>query len=197
MRKLLHILLAVILLGVSYADKQSYSGAKALGPFRIDRNTRLKSLFQRLGDPRDSANDPFCYRSSDGSASLVLSRMSDRTRAAGAVLLSSFRNCSDRPVQVTRAELKKWKTPEGIGLESTVKDIRAAYGKPSSERGIDETDYDWIIHGGLKDAPYASKKKQEIGETMLLYVGAADDLSVTKFGIRQGRVVWIFLSNDE
>jgi hypothetical protein len=113
-------------------------------------------------------------------------------KVAGDVELSDFRNCLDRPVQVTSDDLAAWKTDEGIGLGSSSDDVKKAYGRPSTEESIG-TDYRWIIRG----APAQSKRRPEVGTTVLGYTGASDDLSAAYFGIRDGKVACILLSKNE
>jgi hypothetical protein len=191
---MLRSLLAVLMLWGTQASAQAYAGPNSLGPFRIDKDVSMNSLFEKLGYPLKVAGDTFCYRSKDGHAFLILTRMVavyDR-RVAGNVELSDFRNCLDKPVQLAPDALEKWKTDKGIGLGSSAEDVKKAYGKPSSEESIG-TDYRSIIHG----APAHSEKKPEVGTTVLGYRGASDDLNAAYFGICDGKVVWISLSKNE
>jgi len=184
---------------VLIAAQQTYAGAMALGPFRIDRDVSMKSLFDRLGQPSNVAGDVFCYQSEDGKAFLVLTRMVEAydQKIAGVVTLSGFRNCTDRRPQTTSDELTMWKTDKGIGLGSSVEDVRKAYGKPSEEDKIEGTKYRWVIHGDFKNGHYSEDAKPELGEAVLVYRGGADDLRTSDFGIRNGKVVWIVLSKNE
>ena len=191
---MLQLLLALTMLCGTPAGKRPYAGPKSLGPFRIDKDVPMSSLFEKLGRPSRVAPDTFCYRSADGHAYLVLTRMVEvyDRKVAGDVELSDFRNCVDRPVQVTSDDLAAWKTDEGIGLGSSGEDVKKAYGKPSSEESIG-TDYRGIIRG----APAHSARKPEAGTTGLGYTGASDELRAAYFGIRNGKVAWIFLTKNE
>jgi hypothetical protein len=187
-------LLAFLMLWGTHASAQAYAGPKSLGPFRIDKDVSMNSLFEKLGHPSKAAGDTFCYQSADGHAYLVLTRMVaayDR-KVAGDAELSDFRSCLDKPVQVTSDDLAAWRTEKGIGLGSSSEDVMKAYGKPSSAENIG-TDYRAIIHG----APAHSKRKPEVGTTVLGYKGASDDLNAAYFGIRDGKVAWISLSKNE
>lgn len=191
---MLRFLLAVLICWGTHASAQAYAGPKSLGPFRIDTDVSMNSLFEQLGHPSKVAGDIFCYQSRDGHAFLVLTRMVaayDR-KVAGDVQLSDFRSCLDRPIQVTSDEVAAWKTDKGIGLGSSREDVMKAYGKPSSMESIG-TDYRAIIQG----APAHSKRKPEVGTTVLGYRGASDDLNAAYFGIRDGKVAWISLSKNE
>ncbi len=191
---MVELLLAVIMFCATQGGSQVYAGPRSLGPFRIDRDVSMDSLFEKLGLPSKVAGDTFCYRSADGHAYLVLTRMVDAydRKVAGSVELSDFRSCLDKPVQVTSDDLAEWRTDTGIGLGSSSEDVKKAYGKPSSEESIG-TDYRAIIRG----APAHSERKPEVGTAVLGYIGASDDLSAAYFGIREGKVAWILLSNNE
>jgi|SRR5450631_1354525 hypothetical protein len=180
-------------------SQQTYSGAMALGPFRIDRDVSMKSLFDRLGRPSNVAGDVFCYQSEDGKAFLVLTRMVEvyDPKIAGVVTLSGFRNCTDKRPQITPDELTMWKTDKGIGLGSDVEDVRKAYGKPSEEDKIEGTKYRWVIHGDFRNGHYSKDERPELGDAVLVYRGGADDWRTSEFGIRKGKVVWIVLSKNE
>ena len=199
MLKPLYILVVVALLGRGHADGQSYGGPNVLGPFRIDKDVSMSTLFERLGRPSKVANDVFCYKSKDDWAFLVVTRMAEvyDAKVAGDVLLSSFCNCIDRPAQVTPNDLLAWKTEKGIGLGARVEGVRKAYGPPSKEDKIEGTGYRWVIHGDFRDNHYTTEKRPEIGDTVLVYQGTADDSRTAEFGIRQRKVVWIFLSKNE
>jgi hypothetical protein len=199
MLRSLHILLAVALAGMGGAEKPSYKGPNSLGPFRIDKDISMKSLFERLGTPSSAAGNVFCYRAKDERAFLVLTRMAEAydSKIAGGALLSDFRNCVDRSSQVTPDDLAAWKTEQGVGLGSTAEDARKAYGKPSKEDKVGGTSYRWVIHGDFNSNHYRNEKRPEIGDTVLVYQGASDDLSTAEFGIRDGQVVWIFVSKNE
>ncbi|MBZ5534483.1 MAG: hypothetical protein LAO31_00890 [Acidobacteriia bacterium] len=155
------IFLVVALWGVGSAGKPVYTGPNALGPFRIDKDISMNSLSEKLDRPPKVARDTFCYQSEDGRAYLVLTRMVEvyDDKIAGDVLLSDFRNCIDRRVQLTSEDLLAWKTEKGIGLGNSSEDVIKAYGKPSWVDRVG-TDYRTIIQGarntvenGLKSEP--------------------------------------------
>jgi len=195
-------LLLFLLLLSSAAAQQTYAGAIDLGPFRIDRNISLESLFDRLGQPSPSSvgGDVFCYQSEDGKTFLAITRMVGpyEPTLAGVVTLSGFSNCNGARPQITPDELTKWKTDEGVGLGSNVEDVRKAYGKPSAEDKVEGTKYRWIINGDFFDGHYLKEERPELGEYVLVYRGgAADNYRASMFGIGNRRVVWIVLSKHE
>jgi len=199
MLKPLQILAIFTLVATSYAHAQGYSGPKNLGPFRIDKDISMNSLFARLGRPSSTKGDTFCYRSAAGKVFLTVTRMSavyDETVAAS-VTLSSFRNCINHPVQVTTDGLSGWKTDKGIGLSSTEDEVQRAYGKPSRVDSTEGADYGGVIYGDITSSDYRPEQRPELGSKVLVYQGAANDLSIAEFGIKDGRVVWISLSYNE
>jgi len=199
MLKSFYILVPIFFVAIGYAEGQNYAGPNALGPFRIDADVSLKSLFERLGQTSSTTGDVFCYRSNDGKVFVALTRMvaAYDAKIAGTVTLSSFPNCVNRSVEATPDDLAAWKTKKGIGLSSTADEVRKAYSKPSKEDKIGGTKYRWVIHGDRMDNHYTDRKRPELGDTVLVYQGAADDLRIAEFGIREGKVVWISLSKNE
>jgi hypothetical protein len=186
-------------MGAIYAHAQDYTGPKNLGPFRIDKDVSMNSLFARLGRPSSTKAETFCYRSADRKVFLTLTRMSavyDETVAAS-VTLSSFRNCINRTVQITPDNLAGWKTDKGVGLASTEEQVEKAYGTPSKVDSIEGTNYGWVIYGDLANTDHPPEQRPELGSKVLVYQGAANDLSTAEFGIKEGRVVWISLSYNE
>lgn len=199
MQNLLLLLLLLLFSSPVLAAQQSYGGPVGLGPFRTDRDISMESLFDHLGRPSNVAGDVFCYQSEDGKAFLVLTRMVDAydAKVAGAVVLSGFRNCADRPLQKTPEELTVWKTEKGLGLGSNAEDVRKAYGNPSAEEKVEGTKYRWVIHGDFKNNHYSPDHRPELGDTVLVYQSGSDDLTSSEFGIRSGKVVWIAISKNE
>jgi len=193
-------LLLFLLLLSSAVAQQTYAGRMDLGPFRIDRDISLESLFDRLGRSSSLAGDVFCYQSEDGKTFLAITRMVApyEPKLAGVVTLSGFSNCTGARPQITPDELTMWKTDKGIGLGSNVEDVRKAYGKPSQEDKIEGTKYRWVIHGDFRDGHYLKDERPELGEAVLVYRGGAtDDFRTSSFGISNRKVVWIVLSKHE
>jgi hypothetical protein len=189
---MLRILVVLSLLAGSLAAAQTYTGPKSIGPYTIQHDTPVQTLFEMIGKPARLSSDYYCYVSADRSTFLVLIRMAGMPTKVGEVMLSDFQNCVNKPLQVTKANLQAWKSKEGIGLGSSKEEVIETYGSPSSQESIGY-DYRSIILG----APAHSKKKPEVGTTILSYRGTRDDLSAACFGIRDGKVAWLFLSYNE
>ena len=193
------ILVIVMLAGTSLARAQQYTGPHTLGPFRIDKDVKMNSLLARLGMPPSTKGETFCYRSARGNVFLSLTRMSDvyDDKVAAAVTLSSSRDCIAHPVLVTQDDVARWKTDKGIGLGSSEEQVQEAYDLPTTVVSIDGTNYGAIDYGDLASSERPPAKPLEIGTKALIYRGAADDLSLAEFGIKDGRVMWISLSYRE
>ncbi len=178
---------------------QNYSGPNALGPFRIDRDVSMKTLFARLGEPASVTGEVFCYSFKGGEQGLTITRMGTAydAKVVGTVTLSAFPNCVKQSVQATTDDFASWKTEKGIGLSSTRAEVLKAYGEPTREDKIEGTKYRWVIHGDRVNNRYTRQKRPELGDTVLVYRGATDDLRIAEFGIRNGKVVWISLSKNE
>lgn len=98
------------------------------------------------------------------------------------------------PTAATADDLAGWKTSEGIGLGSADTDVLHAYGKPSRGMKTDASVYRELIKGYRRgDVPPA------IGDKTLLYDAGptSGDLSLAQFGIRNGKVSYIWLSYSE
>ncbi len=189
----------VLWLAATCAQAQTYAGPKTLGPFRIDKDVSMSSLFARLGRPSSTNADTFCYRSADRKVFLTITRMSavyDET-VAGSVTLSSSQDCINHAVHITTDELAGWKTDKDIGLYSSEEEVERAYGEPSRIDGIEGADYGGVIYGDLLSSDHPPERKLDIGSKALVYRGAKGDLSTAEFGIKDGRVVWISLSYSE
>jgi hypothetical protein len=96
------------------------------------------------------------------------------------------------PVQETNQDLRAWKTREGIGLGSREEDVARGYGAPSHEWNVDSKTYRIVIRGFRE-----GDKRPAIGSKRLSYSGDTENNYVAEFGIRQGKVSWIFLSQND
>jgi hypothetical protein len=188
----MRLLVLVMLAFGCYGDERRYGGPHALGPFRIDRETPLQSLFAQLGEPATTKGNHFCYKSRDSKRFLWIDRMAHEPGHAGDVLLSDFPNCMDRPQRVTSEDLLTWKADKGVGIGSTEDDVLKAYGKPSRQDKIDRKGYRWVIQGDHS----ALEERRERGNRVLVY-NVDDDVRAAEFGIRDRKVAWIFLSQNE
>ncbi len=192
-RKTVFLALTLLVGGVS--GKQGYTGPRCLGPYCVDHDIPLRTLFKQLGPPAPRATQffPYCYQSQDEKKFLYIDEIGEEPGAAGAVFLSDFPNCMHTGKRVTTEDLSAWKTPEGVGIGSSEDDVIRTYGKPPSESKIDAQDYRFAVRGYRPSDP-----KPNIGEKSLLYNDlTGDDLRAASFSIRNGKVSSIWLSNED
>ena len=174
---------------IDLQEENIYSGPLQLGLFAIDRSVSLSSLFKGLGPPPRSWR--YCYSSPAGGAFLAIAGIHEESGKAGEVLLSDFPNCLHMPVKVSAADLREWRTPEGIGLGSTEEEVLKAYGKPASKGKTGPKGYAYLLgdYRQGEEVPY-------IEDEYLDYDGLASwgETNVAIFGLRKGKVSYIFLS---
>ena len=193
MRKSNLCALALIPLCCTVAEGKEYRGPKCLGPFCIGDYGPGTRMFQQLGPPSQRL-DMYCYEFQRTKAFLrvEMENVGSNQRIVAEVNLSDFSTCMHVPKglnQITADDLCTWRTPEGVGLGSTEEDVIRAYGKPDYERQLDSKTYHLAVPGYRKtDSP------PPVGGKMLVYKGREDESRCTWFGIRNGRVAWINLS---
>ncbi len=190
------ILLATTFLSAGLASTQKYSGPRCLGPYCLDRDAVVSQLLKRLGPPppRSSEFAPYCYETQDHRGFLYLQSAEAVPPTVDAALLGDFPNCLHMPTALTADNLNAWKTPEGIGLGSSEQDVLHAYGKPSREGKPDSKTYRELVKGYQK-----GDTLPDIGDKELQYGAgpAVGDLSLAKFGMRNGKVSYIWLSYSD
>jgi hypothetical protein len=171
-------------------ETTSYAGPDCLGPFCIGFDipeNSAPSIFEQLGASKTRISGPlsYCYQSRGKSSFIRVDTDGEHPPAAVTVVLSDFPNCTKRSVKVTATEFGQWETPEGISLGSRVEEVLHAYGKPTEEV---KPNPPFVILG------YAGKEP-DVGSEELDY--ASHGLIRTSFGIRKGRVSFIYLSYSE
>jgi hypothetical protein len=133
-----------------------------------------------------------CFGSADDKAYIWIDKMAHSPAKAGSVFVSRFRNCFGQPLKTTPIDPTKWRTEKGIGIESTSEELLKAYGKP---RTIEKV----VLGIGplIVGADGSAGGRPEYGQSIWSYPGADDDVRGAQFGIREGRIVWIFLTHNE
>jgi hypothetical protein len=190
------LLLAAILFSGQRPPEKPYSGPACLGPFCIDRDLPVCKLFVALGEPITRKGSHFCYRSRSGNSYMWFERMAHRPALAGTVVVSDFPNCMDSFIKVSSEDPGAWKTDEGIGVGSREEDVVERYGGPSRQDEIKGTRYRWIVKGDFVGEREDSAKRPDRGDKVLVYK-TLGDLRTAEFGIRNGRVCWIAMSQNE
>lgn len=184
-----------LFIGLShFCTAQVYSGPKQLGSFHIDRNTSTNLLFKELGHTGRKEN-VYCYRTSDRKAFLRFEPIHTEMEHVGYVFLSDFPNCKRVPISISN-DFRKWETGEGIGLGSSETQVLKVYGTPSAKKKLDLSDSN-RVSGHIIRGYRPGDKLPHLADYALFYSGNSDDLSAAEFGIRDGRVVWIWLSQNE
>jgi hypothetical protein len=129
---LLHFVFIAIAFSIPLiADAQTYAGPKCLGALCIDQKLPSKKLIERLGAPNTNMQS---YRAQDDRTILSFF-VSSESDVYGILLAhSSPPRPSDKNLSaLTKEDLRSWKTGEGIGLDSSEKEILKVYGKPTGE----------------------------------------------------------------
>ncbi len=172
--------------------KTIYSGPECLGPFCLANTLKRSStLFRELGSLQSATRvQLYCYHASAGKAFLRVAVGDERPQEISGWLLSDFPTCqraSWKAESATNANLQDWKTPEGIGLGSRIDDVLRAYGNPTR---VDHAGHK-VIFPGYKPGQTAPNP----GDKQLYYV--SEEVVWASFGIRDGRVSYIWLSDSE
>ncbi|HKM80000.1 MAG TPA: hypothetical protein VJY15_03440 [Candidatus Acidoferrum sp.] len=155
----------------------------------------LRGLFRQLGPPArptSGASPAYCYQSQGGAAFLRIELGHEAPPESDGLFLSDFPNCVHGPVKTATSDLQAWKTPEGIGLGSAEEDVLKAYGKPSREA---KTTAHESLASRLNMGYRGAEPKPQIADKGLVY--GPRELEVAEFGIRNGRVSYILLSDSE
>ncbi|MGA8493501.1 MAG: hypothetical protein WB711_23975 [Terriglobales bacterium] len=190
------VLLAAMLLSAGLASEQKYAGPRCVGLYCLNRDAVVSQLLKRLGPapPRSSEFAPYCYESKDHRVFLYLRSAEAVPPTVDAIFLGDFPNCLHMPTALTTDDLNAWRTTEGIGLGSSEQDVLHAYGKPSKEAKPDAKVYRELVKGYQK-----GDTLPDVGDKELQYGAgpAVGDLSLAKFGIRNGKVSYIWLSYSD
>jgi len=176
-----------------------YTGPNSLGTYSHDRAITVKSFLAYFGT-LPSQRDTYCVADANHRLFLHASVDSEHDRGhLDEVFLSSFPNCKHLPVVAAPIDPAIWKTPEGVGIGSTKQAVLKAYGQPQYSRaeafkpGPDEIE-------GLRDS---DEIEIDLGDSSFVYScmtaekQGCDDLRVTQFGFKHGKVLWILISDSE
>jgi hypothetical protein len=126
--------------------------------------------------------------------------MDDGSDRATEVLLSSFHNCKGIAIYPSTIDPAKWRTPEGIGIGSTVNDVLQKYGKPAFQMPINTS---WA-KDVIANPSGLDLSRVYVGDLRFVYgcfvsekQGCLNDSRVTEFGFSKGKIIWIKVSNGE
>jgi hypothetical protein len=179
-------------------ENDAFVGPDCLGPYCTYGELSFNSLLRGLGlSPQQHSTSPVeCFQSGDAQASLHVSTGVESISESNLddVLLSDFPNCSHMPKRITTNSLRAWKTPEGIGLSSSEDDVRKAYGTPSAEKKLDAQNPGFAMKGLI--AGYRPGDNQSrVGDKVIIY--GPRELQVTEFGMRDGKVSYVWLKDSD
>jgi hypothetical protein len=177
-------------------EDDAFLGPDCLGPYCTYGELSIDSLLQHFGlPPQKNAPSPVeCFQSQDSRASLHFATGVEETAGVADFLLSDFPNCLHTHKRITANGLAVWKTPEGIGLGSSEEDVVKTYGTPSAEKKLDARKPLLEIKGLL--AGYrAGDNEPRIANKVVIY--GPRELHVVDFGIRDGKVSYIWLKESD
>jgi hypothetical protein len=177
-------------------ENDAFIGPDCLGPYCTYGELTLNGLLHGLGLlPQKNSPSPLeCFQSQDGQAFLHFNTDVEETYGVADFLLSDFPNCLHTSKRVTPSRLDAWKTPEGIGLGSSEEDIVKAYGIPSAEKKLVAQKPMREIKGLI--AGYRARDEQARTADKVIIYGPRE-LQAVDFGIRDGRVSYIWLKNSD
>jgi hypothetical protein len=177
-------------------QNEAFAGPECIGPSCMHGGSSLCSVLAQLGSPAQKPlpSGLYCYQSqSDEGFLYLVTGHEHEPPQIEAVSLSDFPYCAHKPETSTRSDLHAWKTPEGIGLGGSEEDVLRTYGKPSKVAkpgSKTASEYAELIRGYKK-----GDRLPDMGEKTLLY--DARELGGAEFGIRDGKVLYIWISNEE
>ena len=152
-----------------------------------------RAVFRELGKPKNmTANtDVICYQSEDGKSFLSADLGHHGEADIDVVFLSDVPNCLHKTASATKNSLSEWKTSESIHLGSSEEEVVKVYGKPTREEAANDAKCcKYMIPGSRK-----GDHLPDFGQKVLFYEGM--ELHQTGFGIRNGRVSFIWISDSE
>lgn len=173
-----------------------YRGPVCLGPFSLANRAgaiELRGLWLLLGRPTLPRNsDTVCYRDERAGRYLIVERGADDRRLVRGLTLSQINVCPAGGVYKASG-FATWATGEGLRLGSSAAEVLSKYGKPSSV---------WSSRAGRGFTPYpAGRGRDQMAgtENILVYLPrhGAPDTSHAFFGVRNGVVVWMTVSDNE
>jgi hypothetical protein len=148
---------------------------------------------------KSAGKETVCLKDRDHRLYLYISPEHDGSGRVAGVFLSSFPNCEGFPVHSTVIDPTVWRTPEGVGVGRSKEQVLRAYGAPPSSPEIALKDLTTLIAGTSE-----VKHLTPIGSSSLLYncapsdaPGCSTDNRATQFGLSDGKVVWIDISDSE
>jgi hypothetical protein len=181
----------------SAVNPTGYHGPAVLGPLNINNNKLgaidFSKLWSLLGQvPAAPPRTDVCYHDPTEGVYLVVERGADDWRLVRGLTLSRINVCPERKIYHASG-FSTWTTGKGIRLGSSATDVVSGYGKPSSV-------WDRLTNRGFCPYPVeGNTSHMESRERILVYLPkeGAPDTSHAFFGVRNGLVVWMTVSDNE
>jgi hypothetical protein len=178
-------------------DQRGYHGPVALGPLSISNKAggiEFHKLLPMLGHPATPSEDTVCYRDAGHRVYLVVERGADDRRLVRGLTLSRLNVCPEKKINHASG-FSTWATEKGIQLGSSEIAVVSRYGEPSKINEL-RTDPEFYF------SPYPLEQKssglpKEGRVLSYLPKDGAPDTSHAFFGIRNGVVVWMTVSDNE
>lgn len=157
---------------------------------------RMEVIWAAIGKPALPPTDTICYRDRSSGAYLWITRGADDRNLVRVISLSTFRNCVGQKTYPAHG-FAGWKTEKGIGLGSSRAAITKAYGLPDERINARTNRRDYLPWDNQINDFGAILKWLPHGDWVFTYAAPENSLSAASFGIAQGRVQWIWLSDNE
>lgn len=181
--------------GSRAVNRNAYHGPTSLGPLSITRGKgeiKAESLWSLLGLAGPARTGLICYHDRDSGTYLIVELAADNRQMVRGLTLSRLNVCPGKKVLPAKG-FSSWTTDEGVHLGSPEGDVFLKYGKPSS---IDEMRND----PGFYPYPMREKGSDQLRRGRILNYRAivgTPDTSHAFFGVRDGLVVWMTISDNE
>ena len=175
--------------------RTGYHGPVVLGPLSINNRVgaiEFNKLLSILGNPVAPPGEYVCYHNAAEGTYLVVERGADDPRLIRGLTLSRINICPAEKISQASG-FSTWATGKGIRLGSAAKDVLSKYGEPSSV---------WDVHTERGFVPYpreGDRSRMTNRECILVYLPKEGDADTSHafFGIRNGVVAWVTLSDNE
>lgn len=183
----------------SATSPTGYHGPVKLGPFSIKNKVGgidLHKFWFVLGQPFMPKvtiyTGTICYHDRGTGTYLIVVPGADDPRLVRGLTLSRINVCPERKIYPAGG-FSTWSTGKGIRLGASAKDVVLRYGKPSSvwDRHTDRGFTDYPVEGNTSHMTSQ--------EHIMVYLPreGAPDTSYGSFGVRNGVIVWMTVSDNE
>ena len=186
------VALALTAFSAPYRPAPSYPGPSSLGPYSHDRDVPLKSFLTKLGTQPVRGRETYCFADKEHGLYLYATVDHHGSAVVDTVFVSTFPNCVHLKVEPALIDPGVWKTPEGIGIGSSVDEVLKAYRRPQFSEKLAVGSAAWEIRGIDKSEwPHYSLGDLRFGYGC--YEGEksiCDVLSATEMGFKKGELTF-------